>query len=180
MRTSILMAIIFILIVAFIFAAIYFWRSVPRNICGDAICGVNEDCSTCVQDCACPAGQYCTNVGTCIKAVCGDEICSSEEESAQSCCEDCGCSEDKVCNKVTQQCQARPSIEDDETRNIALNYLKGLGISGNITRIIDTYYKAEIVKEVDIDCGEKDLPYPCQIILYINSKGEIIEEVKTI
>jgi len=150
------------------------------NVCGDGICGATEDCNNCMQDCGCKAGEYCSDTGICRKEMCGDEICSTEEEETQTCCEDCGCPSDKICNKIIQQCQEKATISEEDVRGIANDYMKENNISGTITRILDVYYKNETLKQVNIDCGIKDVPYPCAIILYINDNGEIVEGVRTI
>jgi len=150
------------------------------NFCGDGICGVTEDCRTCPQDCRCKPGEYCSETGICRVNVCGDGICSPLENQTQSCCEDCGCPSDKICNKVTQTCQEKPTISDEDVIKIVENYMKENNITGKITSIIDTYYKNETLKQVSIDCKSKELPYPCSIILYINNDGRIVEEVRIV
>lgn len=150
------------------------------NVCGDGICGITEDCRNCVEDCGCPIGEYCDELGICRKEVCGDGICSSYENKTQTCCEDCGCPIDKICNKITQTCQERPIISYEEVKTIATNYLRERNITGTILRIFDTYYKNFTVKQVVINCKIEDIPFPCEIVLYINNAGEIIEELRTI
>ena len=149
------------------------------NVCGDGICGATEDCNICVEDCSCPPGKYCDEIGICREETCGDEICSSEENITQICCEDCGCLADRICNKITQTCQERTTISEADVKNIANNYLIQNKINGTILSIEDVYYKEEIVKQINIDCRTEDVPYPCQIILYVNSAGEIVEEMRT-
>ncbi len=149
------------------------------NICGDGICGATEDCNSCSEDCGCKTGEYCNDIGICREYVCGDEICSPEEEKAQNCCEDCECPSDKVCNKVTQSCQEEATISEDNIKEIVNDYMVENDFEGSIKNIIDTYYKNEIIKQVNIDCSREEVPYPCEIILYINNDGEILEEMRT-
>ncbi len=149
------------------------------NVCGDGICGVTEDCNNCVEDCGCESGEYCSDIGICRTDVCGDEICSSEENKSQNCCEDCGCPNDKVCNKVTQTCQEKAIISEETIKKIVSDYLDENNITGTITEIIDAYYKNETLKQVNINCRTKEIPYPCAIVLYINNEGEIVEAIRT-
>ena len=150
------------------------------NVCGNGICTLTEDCNSCSQDCACGSNEYCDNTGVCRQAVCGDEICSDEEKLSDSCCEDCGCKEGKICNKVTQKCQEKIEVSEDTITNTVNDYLTKNKIEGKIKKIIDTYYKDQTIKEVTIDCGKEEIPYPCEVILFFNERGEIVEEIKTI
>jgi len=150
------------------------------NVCGDGVCGVTEDCEVCPEDCGCNPGEYCDEIGVCRKDVCGDEICSPIENRTQSCCEDCGCPSDKICNKVTQTCQERPSISDEDVKIIVETYLRTNNINGRIVNIVDTYYKNETVKQVNIDCKTQELPYPCLITLFISNEGKILEELRIV
>lgn len=149
------------------------------NVCGDGVCGATEDCNNCVEDCGCELGEYCSDVGICRTDVCGDEICSPEENRTQSCCEDCGCPADKICNKITQTCQEKPTISDEDVRKVANDYMGENNINGTITGIIDAYYGNETLKQVNIDCGTEETPYPCAIILYVNNEGQIVEDIRT-
>ena len=149
------------------------------NICGDGICGATEDCNNCAEDCGCKSGEYCSDNGICRSDVCGDEICSAEENRTQTCCEDCGCLLNKVCNKVTQTCQDKTTISKEKVRKAANDYTDENNITGTITGIKDAYYKDEILKQVNIDCGAEEIPYPCAIVLYINAEGKIIEYIRT-
>ena|GEM_PF-4273280 len=55
--------------------------------CGNAVCDEGESCSSCANDCKCPAGYDCV-FGQCIRAsYCGDGVCT---ESCSSCPQDCG------------------------------------------------------------------------------------------
>jgi len=149
------------------------------NTCGDGICGATEDCNNCIEDCACETGEYCSDTGICRTQICGDEICSPEEAETQSCCEDCGCLVNEICNKVTQTCQGRATISEEDVRTVAENYLSENNIDGKITEIMDAYYEDKILKQVGIDCRTGETPYPCAIVLYINDKGAVVEEIRT-
>jgi hypothetical protein len=149
------------------------------NVCGNNICGATEDCNTCIEDCACKPNEQCDNIGICRTDVCGDEICSIEESETQACCEDCRCQSGEICNKVTQSCQETSIISEDDIRKIANDYMNENTIDGTVINIIDAYYKQETLKQANIDCTTEELPYPCQIILYINNEGNIIEEIRT-
>ena len=153
----------------------------PRevNVCGDGICGVTEDCNTCIKDCACDSSQYCDANGVCKAPVCGDGICSATENESQSCCEDCGCIGDKICNKVTGTCQDKAIISDDTIREIATQYMRDNNISGNVTTIVDVYYKNQTVKQVNIDCKTSNVLYPCMVYLYVDSSGKVLESAAT-
>lgn len=181
MRKELMLLVIGIVLVIFISGCI---KQTPKsikevNVCGDGVCGATEDCKVCPEDCGCKSGEYCDEVGICRKDVCGDEICSPNENQTQSCCEDCGCPDDKICNKVTQSCQERATISEENIRKIASDYLSENNINGTIREIIDAYYKNETLKQVNIDCRMKEISYPCAIVLYINNKGKIIEAIRT-
>jgi len=149
------------------------------NICGDGVCGLSEDCNNCVKDCVCEVGKYCSSIGICKIEVCGNGVCSKDEKLSDSCCEDCGCKENEICNKVTQKCQIKSTISEEDVRNITSNYLQENNIEGQIINIIDAYYKEQTIKQVSIDCGTSEIPYPCQITLFIDDFGKILEEMKT-
>ena len=147
-------------------------RTPPQQTgCGNGICEMSEDCNTCPEDCDCPAGEYCSKIGICMPVTCGDEVCSLGEED--TCCEDCGCPEDKICNTLTQTCQEKPAISNEKVMEIVNDYMNKNNIDGTIT-ISDVYYKYETVKQVNINCEIYG------IVLFINDKGEIVEEFRTI
>lgn len=148
-----------------------------QNVCGDNICGINEDCNNCPDDCACASDEYCSDIGICKKYVCGDGICSGNENN--TCCIDCGCPENQICNKIINQCQIKANISNENVREIAIEYINSQQITGDVVEIIDTYYQNQSCKQVNIDCRTEEMPYPCIIILYINNSGEIIEEIRT-
>jgi beta propeller repeat protein len=84
--------------------------------CGDGICDLaTEDSSSCCSDCGCDPGEYCSE-GSCIVSpsftpigtiqvqlfsFCGDNICSSSENSSAECCADCGCTSGSYCSNNT-------------------------------------------------------------------------------
>jgi len=155
-------------------------QNVSSAICGNKICEVSEDCNSCQVDCGCKQNQYCSLNGLCRANVCGDGICSEQEKTSAKCCEDCNCSSVQICNKFTQQCQEKTTITKTQINNIVNTYLMNKSINGTITKIIDTYYANDTVKQVAIDCKPQNLPYPCQIILFVDNNGNIIKEEKTV
>lgn len=64
----------------------------PPPDCGDAMCGADEDCSTCPADC----GQCCGN-GTCEGV---------QSENCATCPADCACAEGERCDAEAQICAA--------------------------------------------------------------------------
>jgi len=146
------------------------------TVCGNNICELTEDCSNCIKDCGCAGDKYCDNIGICRSLVCGDDTCSDDE--IDSCCEDCGCLEGEICNENIQVCQEIVEDEIDFTE-IVNTYMEENSIEGTITKISDEYYGEQIVKQASIDCGTSGIPYPCQIILFIDNDGTILEEMRT-
>jgi len=152
----------------------------PEIKCGDNICSLTEDCNTCIEDCGCSSNEFCNTVGVCKKTeVCGDEVCSEQERINEDCCEDCGCFGERICNKITQKCQEKIIMGDDEINNIVQNYLSQNSLTGTIREISDSYYKQQAVKIISIDCGTQELEYPCEVVLFINEEGNIIDEMKS-
>ncbi|MCB9640122.1 MAG: matrixin family metalloprotease [Myxococcales bacterium] len=67
------------------------------STCGNGTCDGTEDCSSCVQDCACVAGQVC-QAGSCVTpSTCGNGTCDNNENCA-TCAKDCACAANQVCN----------------------------------------------------------------------------------
>ena len=149
------------------------------NVCGDGVCGATEDCNTCIKDCSCGSSQYCDSVGICKTPICGDEICSAIENQTQTCCEDCGCTSGSVCNKVTETCQKKLTLSDDDLRTIATEYMKINDINGTVTVIMDTYYRNQTVKQVNIDCKASGASYPCMVYIYVDNIGKVIGSVRS-
>jgi len=167
-----------------IFVIVWIVQQTPKttkeaNVCGNKICEVSEDCNNCPSDCGCKPNEYCSSTGICRANVCGDGICSEQERQAATCCEDCGCPSDKVCNKFTQQCQEKTTITETQINNIVKTYLLNKSINGTVVQIVDTYYANQTVKQVTVDCRTQNLPYPCQIILFVDNSGNIVKEEKT-
>jgi|GEM_PF-3753727 len=148
------------------------------NICGDNICGATEDCNSCVVDCACIEG-FCDENGICRSEICGDELCTPEEGSGKNCCEDCGCDNGEICNKITQNCQTTSDMSEDLIKDTVHQYLAETNTDGKIDEIKDAYFAEKAVKEVKVDCRQDESLYPCQIILYIDENGNIIESKRT-
>jgi hypothetical protein len=180
MRNEILIIILMLLVVIISGCIQQIPKSIKEaNVCGDGICGATEDCNNCAEDCGCKSGEYCSDIGVCRTDICGDNICSIEENTTQTCCEDCGCPLDKICNKVNQECQEKPTIPNENIRKIVNSYMSENNITGTIKDILDVYYRNETVKQVIIDCRAEGSKFPCQIILYINNNGEILEVMRT-
>ncbi len=67
--------------------------------CGDGTCEVDENCSVCASDCACPGIDVCVS-GVCEARGedCGDAVCdASANETCSSCGNDCGCPPTDIC-----------------------------------------------------------------------------------
>ncbi|MBU0761070.1 MAG: hypothetical protein KJ858_05260 [Nanoarchaeota archaeon] len=179
MSKKFIMGVVIILIVI----GFLIWNPVfekPEIKCGDNICSLMEDCNTCIEDCGCSPDEFCNTVGVCKKTeVCGDEVCSEQERINEDCCEDCGCFGERICNKITQKCQEKIIMGDDEINNIVQNYLSQNSLTGTIIEISDSYYKQQAVKIISIDCRTQELEYPCEVVLFINEEGNIIDEMKS-
>ncbi len=72
-----------------------------KPACGNGVCGPEENCFDCPQDCKCMKGEYCSpEEKTCVKltsSVCGNSVCESDE-NCSNCPQDCGpCSSTSVC-----------------------------------------------------------------------------------
>jgi hypothetical protein len=149
------------------------------NKCGDGICTLTEDCNNCAKDCGCINNQFCSDNGICKKAVCGDGICSQDEKINNICCEDCGCGNSQICNKINQKCQNSIQLDGNAINKTVNDYLIKNNLTGKIKKIVDAYYKEQTIKEITIDCGTEGLSYPCEIVLFINEKMEILEDRRT-
>ena len=144
--------------------------------CGNSICELTEDCNNCGADCGCTGDEFCDDLGICREEVCGDDICSSDEQG--SCCEDCGCPGDQICNKNTQECQEKSTADDTFITQIVNDYMQENSVTGTIESIIDAYYGDKMVKQVLIDCTQEGDPVSCSIILFIDDDGTILEEYR--
>jgi hypothetical protein len=72
------------------------WQNIPLLTCPNGACGLDENCSTCPQDCPCPIGQQCQN-GVCVDIVtCPNGICGPGE-NCSNCAEDCPCPPGQQC-----------------------------------------------------------------------------------
>ncbi len=92
-------------------------------------------------------------------------------------CGDITCSAGEICNKVTHKCQEKAALTESTAKQVANNYLASKNITGSIERVRDTYYKAQAVKEVYIDCTEGE--HDCGIILLLDENGKILEEARS-
>lgn len=152
--------------------------SISKEGCGDNICALSEDCNNCNKDCGCKSGESCNSVGICRKNdLCGDNICSDKEKN--SCCKDCGCENGVVCNKITQTCQPKIEVSETDINKVVTDFLQKNNIQGEIIKITDEYYGEKTVKKVRINCNLENTEYPCEIILFIDDSGNIIDKMQT-
>lgn len=56
---------------------------------------------------------------------------------------------------------------------------KDIKVEGKIKVVKDAYYKERTIKEITIDCTDEDMSYPCEIILFVDENGEILDEMRT-
>lgn len=133
----------------------------------------------CATNSQCSAGYYCSSFNTCVKDYCGDGVCTPQKQQSNSCPIDCGCPSGEVLNKYSGTCQQSLTINATTITNIVKNYLKQNNINGTITAIKDSYYGSQAVKEADVNCQTNQSKYPCGIIFYINSNGNIINVTRT-
>jgi len=81
--------------------------SIPKEKCGDGACEKNENCVSCIKDCACPDNQECSKEKRrCVdkenstpepkKAYCGDGACDAGE-GCDNCLKDCPCADNEYC-----------------------------------------------------------------------------------
>jgi len=128
---------------------------------------------------SCQTGYYCSSFGACLKSVCGDGICSTQEKANNSCPIDCGCGSGYVLNKYTNQCQMSLTISNANITTVVDNYLHQNKINGTITNITNGYYGSQSVKEVFVNCALPNVNFPCQMTFYINSTIQIINVTRT-
>jgi hypothetical protein len=133
---------------------------------------------SCTVD-SCQAGYYCSSYGACIKAYCGDGICTTQERANNSCPIDCGCGSGYILNKYTNQCQKPINVSTQIITGYIDKYLNQNNVTGSITAINNTYYGNSTVKEVIVNCQLNQTSYPCQIIFYFNQNGTAINVIRT-
>ncbi|MBI5224978.1 hypothetical protein HY989_03840 [Candidatus Micrarchaeota archaeon] len=143
--------------------------------CGDGYCTLSERCDLCEIDCGCDQGSYCSSQnGICYKSeTCGDNTCTTLEKQTSSCCQDCGCTNAAVCSQVSQKCSQKVTLTDEKITSIVNAYLKEKSLPFRQLSITDSYYGSIAVKAVELDCTS--LFGECRQILYIDSKGNVIE-----
>jgi tetratricopeptide (TPR) repeat protein len=84
----------------------------PRVVCGDNICDINEDCSTCEQDCGacgCTSNADCDDYDECTRDVCDNRVCANVEIP--------GCGGDLECIS-NDDCDDNDECTRDYCRNI--------------------------------------------------------------
>lgn len=123
---------------------------------------------------SCQSGYYCSSYGACLKAYCGDGVCTQQEKTTGSCPIDCGCSSGQVLNKYTNECQQSLTISNANITIVVDNYLAQNKINGTITNITNGYYGSQAVKEAFVNCAPPSAKYPCQMAFYINSTVQIV------
>jgi hypothetical protein len=78
----------------------------PCEFCGNGICNnTNENCSSCLQDCACGQGQYCDQGLKTCRSNCGNGIVD-QGENCSNCPSDVQCSNGTYCKQSTSSCEA--------------------------------------------------------------------------
>jgi len=70
-------------------------------------------------------------------------------------------------------------MSEDLIKDTVHQYLAETNTDGKIDEIKDAYFAEKAVKEVKVDCRQDESLYPCQIILYIDENGNIIESKRT-
>lgn len=133
----------------------------------------------CTSSNECQTGYYCSNYGACLKAFCGDGVCTTQEKSNNSCPIDCGCSNGEVLNRYANECQMPANVSNYTIQTYVSSYLKNYSIKGDITSINNTYYGNESVKEAVVDCQLNQTSYPCQVIFYFNQNGTVVNIIRT-
>ncbi len=128
---------------------------------------------------SCQSGYYCSSYGACLKAYCGDAICTAQERANNSCAIDCGCTNGYVVNRYTNQCQAPANVSNSTITAEVNAWLKQMNTTGTITNITNTYYGNQSVKQANVNCAPQNATYPCQIVFYVNNSGKILNVTRT-
>lgn len=128
-NTRFLLIIIGVAVLATVLALYFAFGSKPKPFCGNKICDKGETCISCLQDCPCPTGQYCSQKSNgCASAVCGNKICEITE-SSDNCCKDCSCYKPgEVCNITKNKCEKKEfPISDDKAKELITKYFSDQG-----------------------------------------------------
>lgn len=107
----------------------------PKPFCGNKVCDKDETCISCLSDCPCPSGQYCSQkTNGCATAKCGNSVCEPTEDTSK-CCKDCGCYKTgEVCNTAKNKCEAKEfPFSDEETVGLINKYFSDQG--KNVTEL---------------------------------------------
>jgi len=144
--------------------------------CGDGICGIDEGCNDCPQDCGCAKGETCSQTnGVCYgKEVCGDGICTTLEKSSNLCCSDCACAGGEVCNTYLESCQRVFEISDGQLSAVKQKYPYY-----NLTSIQNGYYYDLPAKILSFDCTRESFA-PCGVAVTLLENGSIVTEDRVI
>jgi len=133
----------------------------------------------CISDNQCSSDSYCSSFGVCLKNVCGDGVCPLIEKQENSCAIDCGCPTGEVLNKHTGTCQPIVAVSSDTVTNSINDYLTKNNMTGKIVSVTDSYYINQTTKEAVVTCQIENSTYPCQIIIYLDNTGSIINAIRT-
>jgi hypothetical protein len=167
--------IIAIILIAAVVSLLYFHQS-SSTAKVSAYNTTNPECTTSSQ---CAAGDYCSSYGACLKAYCGDGVCTAGERANNSCAIDCGCGSGQVLNRYNDQCQAPINVSTQIITNYIDNYLSENNVTGHITAINNSYEGNYTIKEAIVDCQTNSTSYPCQIVFYFNQSGNVINVIRT-
>lgn len=140
---------------------------------GNGICDSGENCLDHPRDCICSSGQYCSKEKKCVSPFCGNGICESKKEGADSCCEDCPCPypECQSCNPQNHKCEMPEfSLSEGSVRSAVMGYYEEKGLAvGSITVKGDTCRSSKIQKQVEVEIIGSDFPEE----LLISGEGEV-------
>ncbi len=140
--------------------------------CGDGICGIDEGCDTCSQDCGCSKGETCSQSnGVCYgREVCGDGACTAIEKSSNSCCSDCSCAGEEVCNKYLESCQDVFEISESQLSEVRKKYPYY-----NLTAVQNGFYHQFPAKILSFDCTKESFA-PCGVQVTLLENGSVVTE----
>jgi len=146
----------------------------PKNSCGDGVCGIDENCNDCEKDCLCGNDEYCSRYNSCLKSeFCGDEICTNKEKQERDCCIDCEdiCEDNKICNEYTKKCISKFELSQD-----SMDGLIGEYPDYTLLLVDDIYYKNIVAKEMIFDCTSPEDEIKCRFKLIVSKDGNILNE----
>lgn len=152
------------------------------SYCGDGTCDPDETCSSCLQDCGCKVGQYCSSWGACeAQNQCGSGICTPNENSSGSCCSDCGCSGGLVCDANKEKCIAPVKYNSTLLNSTVAQYISNFtagdsSLNFTFVQIMDDVLNGTPVEDVFLTCQYSNrTDVPCQYILVMLSNGTVLD-----